>query len=201
MNHFAHLVLAQPTTASAVGNLLGDFMRGVEAGDLSPAVQRGLQNHRAVDRFTDADAQIQALKSLFSPQRRRFAGVALDIWFDHLLLQHWDTLESGTLEPTISSFYRRLDEGQQLMPASMRRVTRLMIDNDWFGSYRDIESVAGALDRVADRIRFAHRFENVIDEILAHEDPIRDCFLDFYPRLRAHVDALAIETGTATSEP
>ena len=194
MNHFAHLVLAQPTTASAVGNLLGDFMRGVETDSLPVAVQQGLENHRAVDRYTDADAEIQALKRLFSPQRRRFAGVALDIWFDHLLLHHWERLESGALERRISTCYRHLEDGLGLMPAPMRRVTRLMIDNDWFRSYREVDAIAGALNRVAGRIRFSHQFDNAIDEILAHQDPIRDCFLDFYPRLRAHIEALAIET-------
>ncbi len=29
MNYFAHLTLARPTVPSKVGNLLGDFMRGV----------------------------------------------------------------------------------------------------------------------------------------------------------------------------
>ena len=53
MNHFAHCVLAQPAEESVVGNLLGDFARGVELAALNPAVRAGLENHRAVDRFTD----------------------------------------------------------------------------------------------------------------------------------------------------
>ena len=50
MNYFAHLALARPTPASKVGNLLGDFMRGVREEELPPPVRQGLRNHRLVDR-------------------------------------------------------------------------------------------------------------------------------------------------------
>ena len=90
MNHFAHLVLAQPTVESTVGNLLGDFARGVDAEALPPPVRAGLLNHRAVDRFTDSHPLISEMKLGFSRRRRRFAGIALDIYFDHLLMNHWE---------------------------------------------------------------------------------------------------------------
>ena len=48
MNHFAHLVLARPTVASTVGNLLGDFARGVDTDSLPPRVRAGLLD-RAVE--------------------------------------------------------------------------------------------------------------------------------------------------------
>ena len=194
MNHFAHLVLAQPTLHSTVGNLLGDFMRGVAADALEPAVRRGLDNHRAVDRFTDQDAGIRALKVLFSPPRRRFAGVALDIYFDHLLIRHWEQLEDGTAEQQIGLSYRRLRLGRAMMPSEkMRRVSTRMVDEDWFGRYGDLENVGKAMDRVASRIRFEHRFDNALEEILQHRETIRDAFLNFYPRLKTHIGALDLE--------
>lgn len=194
MNHFAHLVLAQPTVESTVGNLLGDFARGVDPQSLPPGVLAGLQNHRAVDRFTDAHPRVRELKHLFSPARRRFAGIALDIYFDHLLIQHWQCLEQGDLEASIGRFYRRMDAGRTLMPGDrMRHVTRRMIEYDWFGSYRDLDAIAESLDRVAGRIRFANRFDNAIEELSANHAAIEAGFLAFYPELRRHVAELGIE--------
>ena len=194
MNHFAHLALSQPTRSSAVGNLLVDFMRGVAVEDLSPAVRRGLENHRAVDRYTDQDSRVGELKSLFSASRRRFAGVALDIYFDHLLIRHWEQLETGTARQHIEASYRQLREGQPLMPSErMQHVTQRMVEDDWFGRYREVESVARAMNRVASRIRFEHQFDNSMEEILQHEEEIRGAFLDFYPRLKAHIEELGIE--------
>jgi len=194
MNHFAHLVLSRPTVESAVGNLLGDFARGVDSAALPAPVRAGLLNHRAVDRFTDAHPLVREMKRYFSHKRRRFAGIALDIYFDHLLLEHWQQLEQGALEEVITGFYRRMEAGQSMMPGeNMRRVTRRMIEYDWFGSYRDLDAVAESLDRVAGRIRFANDFDNAIEELQRNHDFIRDGFLEFYPQLRRHVAQQAIE--------
>jgi acyl carrier protein phosphodiesterase len=194
MNHFAHLVLAQPTVESTVGNLLGDFARGVDQQQLTPAIMAGLRNHRAVDRFTDNHPLVQEMKSGFSSQRRRFAGIALDIYFDHLLINHWDSFEQRSLAYLIVRFYQRMAEGQEMMPGeNMRRVTKRMIEYDWFGSYREIDAIAESLDRVAERIRFANQFNNAIEDLQRNHDMIRDGFFEFYPQLQQHVLAQAIE--------
>jgi acyl carrier protein phosphodiesterase len=194
MNHFAHLVLAQPTVESTVGNLLGDFARGVDQQQLTPAIMAGLRNHRAVDRFTDNHPLVQEMKSGFSSQRRRFAGIALDIYFDHLLINHWDSFEQRSLAYLIVRFYQRMAEGQEMMPGeNMRRVTKRMIEYDWFGSYRGIDAIAESLDRVAERIRFANQFNNAIEDLQRNHDMIRDGFFEFYPQLQQHVLAQAIE--------
>ena len=195
MNHFAHLVLSQPTLESTVGNLLGDFARGIDQNALPPAILAGLRNHRAVDRFTDAHPLVQEMKQAFSRQRRRFAGIALDIYFDHLLINHWQRFEQRELKPLIGEFYQRITEGRDLMPGeNMRSATRRMVDFDWFGSYRELDAVAESLDRVAARIRFANRFDNAIEDLLRNREMIREGFFEFYPQLQRQVARLAIES-------
>ena len=194
MNHFAHLVLSQATVESTVGNLLGDFARGVDINLLSAPVHAGLLNHRAVDRFTDSHPLVLEMKRYFSRRRRRFAGIALDIYFDHLLLLHWERFEQRGLDELITEFYRRMAAGRSLMPGEeMRRVTRRMIDYDWFGSYRDADAIAESLDRVAARIRFANDFDNAIEDLQRHHELIRDGFFEFYPQLQQHITEQGIE--------
>ncbi len=197
MNHFAHLYLAQPTLESTVGNLLGDFARGIDINSLSPAVRAGLMNHRAVDRFTDQDRRVTALKREFSPRYRRFAGIALDIYFDHLLITHWSRLRPGSADEYIQSSYQRIAASHDLMPSTrMREVTRRMIDHDWFGSYRHPEQVAEAIKRVARRIRFDNPFEHATEDLWRNHDTIVEVFLEFFPDLHRHVIDLALETPT-----
>ncbi len=194
MNHFAHLVLSQPTVESTVGNLLGDFARGVDQARLPSRVLAGLHNHRAVDRFTDSHPLVIEMKHRFSPQRRRFAGIALDIYFDHLLITEWSKFEEGTPEQAMEVFYCRMEAGQPLMPArEMQSVTRRMIEYDWFGRYRETNSIAEALDRVAARIRFANDFHNAIEDLQNNHEDIQGAFIEFYPQLKAHISKLAIE--------
>ena len=132
---------------------------------------------------------------IISAPRRRFAGIALDIYFDHLLINHWHDFESGDAERRINEIYRRMIAGRRLMPGEqMRSVTRRMVEFDWFGSYRELDAVAESLDRVASRIRFRNRFDNAIEDLLRNRELIRDGFFEFYPQLKRYVAEQAIET-------
>jgi acyl carrier protein phosphodiesterase len=198
LNHFAHLVLGQPTKESTVGNLLGDFCKGVDTAKLLPAVKAGLDNHRAVDRFTDTYTAIVNLKTCFSLQRRRFAGIALDIYFDHLLIKHWGQFESDNVQKKINQCYDNIRAGQLLMPREeMQRVTTRIVEYDWFGSYANIDDIAMSLDQVAKRIRFPNQFGGAVDEILRHEKDIESVFLKFFPILRNHIQTLDLESHLA----
>ena len=194
LNYFAHLYFAQPTVASTVGNLLGDFAKGVDLQTLPEAVLAGLHNHRAIDLYTDKHPIVLGLKNIFSPQRRRFAGIALDVYFDHLLIKYWGVFDSRPVDEVIQAFYARMLEGQSLMPsAHMRNTTRRMVEYDWFGSYTEIDSIADALDSIASRIRFKNQFFNAIEDLERSRELLRRGFLSYFPQLIDHVRSLAIE--------
>lgn len=194
MNHLAHLFLAQPTTPSRVGNLLGDFARGVDTEALSAPVRHGLQNHWTVDAYTDQHPEVRASKALFSSRRRRFAGIALDVLYDHFLIRHWTTFAVVDFDAFVAGAYADLEAGEHLMPSHMATVVGRMIRHDWFDAYRDLEQVGFALDRIAGRIRFANRFDGVIEEIRAHDEELERHFLEFMPELIAYVQSRQTET-------
>lgn len=193
MNHFAHIFLAQSGVESRVGNLLGDFARGVDTRALSPGVYNGLINHRAVDAFTDQHPLVRGAKSLFSAQRRRFAGVALDVLFDHYLIRHWSRFSNQDRYQFTQAAYGDLSRGQPLMPPGMQRTIIHMVDHDWFEAYASLDTIGYALDRVAGRIRFANRFLGIIEEIRAHDAELEAVFLEFFPQLAAEVNVLGLE--------
>ncbi len=167
-----------------MGSLLGDFARGIVPNELPREVRVGLQHHRAVDAFTDQHPQVMASKWLFSPQRRRFSGVALDILYDHYLLRNWQRFSHVDSDTFIDQVYRELDENASLMPEKMQRVTQQIVLHDWFRSYQDIDNIGYALDRVANRIRFRNAFSGIIEEIKAHDQELEHRFLSFFPELK-----------------
>ncbi|MBS3803278.1 MAG: DUF479 domain-containing protein [Oleiphilaceae bacterium] len=183
MNHLAHLFLSPPSMEARVGNLLGDFARGLKPETLPQEVQTGLKFHRAVDSFTDQHPEVLAAKTVFSAQRRRFAGVALDVLFDHYLLRHWEKFERKPSSVFIREAYEDLDRGQYLMPTQMIRVTQQMIRHDWLNSYRNLDNIGFALDRIAQRIRFPNQFAGIITEIKANDRKLETHFLNFFPEL------------------
>lgn len=193
MNDLAHLYLARPEPLSRMGNLLGDHRRGVDCSGLPQAVLRGLANHQAVDAFTDAHPLVQQARTWFSPARRRFAGVALDVLFDHFLVRHWSRFADQPLDPWVDAIYRDLEGVKAVMPASMRGVLDRRMEHDWLRRYDSLDTVARVLDGLADRIRFRNGFAGMIREIEPLENQLEKQFLDFFPRLVGHVDGQALE--------
>lgn len=162
---------------------MGDFAHGINVDELPRQIRQGIRHHRAVDAFTDTHPQVLASKRLFSSQRRRFAGVALDMLYDHYLLRHWQQFSNLNTGTFIAGVYREFREHEHLMPEDMSRVTRRMADNDWFNAYADLDNLGYALNRVAERIRFRHQFYDIINEIKEHDGELEQRFLTFFPDL------------------
>jgi acyl carrier protein phosphodiesterase len=193
VNYLAHAVLAQPNHYSLTGNLLGDFCKGVNTAQLHPRIVAGLYNHRAVDRFTDQHPAVHRAKQLFSDQRRRFAGIALDVLFDHFLIIHWQQFSPQPFADYKQLLYRQLAEAEHLMPAHMAATMRSVRTHDWFSNYQQLAQLGTALDRIAQRIRFANQFGGMIEEIKPNYAALEQSFLILYPELRQHIAALALE--------
>ena len=187
MNYLAHLFFADNNTHSRIGNLLGDFCRGVEINQLHPDIQLGLRQHRAVDAFTDNSVEVQLAKGYFCVERRRFAGIALDMLFDHFLIRHWSRFHPLPFVDYKNQLYQQLQHDLPLMPASMQPTVQSIIGRDWFLSYADINQLSVALDRVAQRIRFRNQFSGAGNDIKAHYPELEQLFLQFFPQLQHFV--------------
>ncbi|KXJ61070.1 MAG: ACP phosphodiesterase [Alteromonas sp. Nap_26] len=187
MNYLAHLYFAQRTADSHFGNLLGDFRRGVKVNNLSPMVRLGLENHYEVDRYTDSHPAVVEAKQLFDAKRRRFAPVALDIYFDHLLIKHWSKFSTTSFHDFRVNSFSLLEQRLMHMPGIMRQRIGSMISQNWFNDYAKEEGIAMAITSVARRIRFTNRFHYVVDDIAQHRDEIERYFLLFFPDLKRHI--------------
>ncbi|RDV28069.1 DUF479 domain-containing protein [Alteromonas aestuariivivens] len=194
MNYLAHLFLAQPHADSHFGNLLGDFRRGADIQHYPDAVLAGLQNHYLVDRFTDAHPLVRRAKQEFSTERRRFAGIALDVLFDYYLIKHWSHFSDIPFEKFCYQAYMFLDWKIPQMPQRMQRVVSNMIEYHWFETYQSLDGIGLALDRIATRIRFEHQFEGCVEEIIQNYSFFEECFVDFFPELITHVRENSPET-------
>ncbi|AXT39926.1 DUF479 domain-containing protein [Alteromonas sp. BL110] len=193
MNYLAHLFLARPTADSHFGNLLGDFRRGVDVNTYGKAVQLGLKNHYEVDKFTDSHDSVLAAKKLFDKSRRRFAPVALDIYFDHLLIKHWSTFTSQSFSDFREQSFSLLEQRLPTMPRAMQHSVGHMITHDWFADYAKEEGIAKAISVVAKRIRFTNTFHRAVDDISANKKEIEARFLAFFPDLIGHIKDRGLE--------
>lgn len=191
MNYLAHLSLSQPDPHSLTGNLMGDFMKGVDMDALPVGIQQGITNHRAIDKLTDNHPVVLALKPLFRERYRRFSGIIIDISFDYFLTKHWALFHNMDIKAYIDDCYQGLLAGRDYMPPRMLMTVGRMVEQDWLSGYTKLEQVAYALDRVAQRIRFRNRFEGAGTEVERNYNALEQAFLVVYPVLQLHAKSQA----------
>jgi len=149
-----------------LGALLGDFVRGrLEGLDYPQDVCEGIALHRVVDVFTDQHPAFRECKALLDPGRRRFAGILVDIFYDHFLSLRWkEFCEDETLPDFISRIYAVLEDHVEMLPETLRAALPAMRQHDWLGSYQTRDGIKKTLERVALRSpRIAPLAEGIAD--------------------------------------
>jgi acyl carrier protein phosphodiesterase len=187
LNHLAHLYLSGNDPLLRIGNLAGDFVKGVDTAALHPIVQQGIALHTAVDAYTDSHATVQQSKTRIGPPYRRFAGVLIDVFYDHFLAANWDTYSRQPLEEYIAEIYADLQTHRALLPLSLQNAAPRMIAADWLTSYRDIDGIALALTRLERRLRHKTDLASSIDELKKNHAELEQDFAVFFPQLITHI--------------
>ena len=151
MNHLAHLLLSGPEAALRAGGFLGDFVRGRLKGELPEAVEQGIRLHRHLDATTDRHPLVRELLALFPSEHRRWAPVALDVWFDHVLARDFERFAAAALPAFAARAYDDLDAHAPLMGPDPRGFLERMRASDLLVRYAERETVTGVLRRLAER--------------------------------------------------
>lgn len=165
MNFVGHLLLTPPTDAGLLGAILGDFVKGPLGGRFEPAVEHAIALHRAVDRYTDAHPAVRASIMRMASTRRRYAGILVDIFFDHFLVRHWARYGSEPLDALVERTYATLLAQSHRLPPRLQMVAPRMVAQDWLRSYGERDNVALTLERVSTRLRQAEPLAGGIEEL------------------------------------
>ncbi len=189
MNYLAHLFLSRRDEETLIGGLLGDFVKGRAGERFSPAVQRGIVLHRRIDRYTDNHPIVRASCALVSPPRRRFAGVLIDLFYDHFLARHWRRYNEVPLPEFTRAVYAIILRRQGDFPERLRRVVPRMVGNDWLGRYRELAGVGAAVDGISRRLCRPNAMLGGAHELEASYARLEQHFLEFFPQLMAYVDS------------
>jgi acyl carrier protein phosphodiesterase len=195
VNHLAHALLADPGGPEfAVGSSMGDFVHGPPDAAWPLARKAGVRFHRAIDHFTDAHPEVVAARRLFEPPLRRYAGILLDVWFDHLLVHAWRRFDAEPLAAFAQRWLALLDRHAPDLPAAERRFMGYMHAHDLPVAYGDATTIADVLHGLSNRLSRPSPIADALPAIEARADAIARHFDAFFPDLVDHARTLRART-------
>ncbi|MBD2754052.1 acyl carrier protein phosphodiesterase [Spirosoma validum] len=190
MNILAHGYLSGRNTELLIGNFIGDFIKGDPASarhDLTPGEIAGVRLHRAIDTFTDAHPDVAAVRDLLHPRCHKYAGAAVDIFFDHFLAANFQAITGEPFPVFVSYFYQALQDNVVRLPASAMRMADYMIRQDWLTSYQYLEGIDRSLKGVSRRTVYPSGLDTAIEDLEQYYDQIYSHFTYFWTALVEHI--------------
>lgn len=197
MNFLAHLYLAGDDEDHVVGQVLVDFLERGWQARVSPGVLRGIRLHQQADLYTDRHELFRRSRERLPQHLRRYAGIVVDIFYDHLLATRWRQFHDAPLHEFAQSRYRILEGRTGEMTGRMRSVLPILVERDWLTSYGSMEGVERALTGVSRRLKRANPIGEAGAALRADREGFEQDFLAFFPDLTAHMARLARSASAA----
>jgi acyl carrier protein phosphodiesterase len=183
MNYLAHMLLSDGSPEGLVGNLAGDFMRGVDVSSLALPMQAGVLLHRAVDKFTDAHPIVRASRARLPQQWRHYRGVLVDVFYDHFLARDFDDWSPEPLDWFAGRVYRALREYHEMLPPRLQKAGPAMIEHDWLRAYAHVEGLRVVLQGMSRRAKREVALDDSVACLQAHYAAFESDFKAFFPDL------------------
>lgn len=186
MNHLAHFHLAHHKEGLVVGALLADYIKGPLADDIPADLAAGIRLHRRIDSFTDTHPLLTEGRANFPRSLRRYAGVLIDLSFDHFLARHWREYHHQSLDEFSQSVYAQLHRNRARMNPPANEMATRMQEYDLLARYREWAMVAQVAERIGRRFSRGNPFTGVHELLDPQYAALADIFTQFYPELLEH---------------
>lgn len=166
---------------------MADFVKGRVDNRFPRTVAEGIRDHRKVDFFTDSHEIFSACRRLISRERRRYAGVIIDVLYDHFLTTDWDRYASVGMDEFVGAVYENLGRHEAVLPHPVRPVIEMMIREDWLRSYGTVDGLDRTFWKISRRLSRENTLGSAVVELEANYSALQSHFHLFFPQLLAHV--------------
>lgn len=152
VNYLGHLFLSGADPLAITGNFMADAVKGRDLSRFPESVQLGLRLHRAIDSFTDEHPSVRAGRARVREHAGRYAGVVMDLFYDHLLASRWSQWHHEPLPDFSQRMYAVLAANESLMPQDTRYLFSFMRQRDLLTNYASIEGIGRSLHGLSKRV-------------------------------------------------
>ena len=173
-----------------VGQMLGDFLEPGWKQTIPEAVRAGVRLHQQVDRFTDNHALFGVSRRRLPTPYRRYAGILIDVFYDHILARRWDEISPAEDLPTfVARAYATLERRHADLTPRLQRTLPAIVRYDWLAAYREIDGINRALRGLSRRLSFENPMGEAAQFLERDYAGYEEDFVEFFPELQNFVEA------------
>ena len=188
MNFLAHLYLSQSNTDIMTGNFMADSVKGNKFKQYSEDVQKGIILHREIDSFTDTHEITRRSKRRLHERYGHYAGVVIDIFYDHFLAKNWSEYSAIPLDVYVDSVYKLLNENFEILPQQAQNMLPYMIQYNWLYNYQFFKGMQDVFNGMNRRTKNRAQMNLAPQDLQEHYKDLETDFKEFFAELKAFCD-------------
>ena len=183
MNFLAHIFLSGDDEEVMIGNFIADAVKGKDYLGYSDGIIKGVRLHRRIDAFTDSHVVVGESKRRLRPKYRKYAGVIVDMYYDHFLSKYWENYSEVSLSQFVGNAYEVFQSRIDCLPSRIQLMLPHMIEFDWLTNYAHLEGITGALGGLSRRARYDSGMEYAVSDLKQDYCKYKCEFELFFPEL------------------
>ena len=183
MNFLAHIYLSGNNDDIAIGNFISDSVRGNKYKTFPIEIQKGILLHREIDTFTDAHKIFRQSTKRLHKNYSHYAGVIVDIFYDHFLAKNWNRYSDIPLEAYTLRFYTVLEDNFDVLPERVQHLTPYLLRDNWLLSYATIDGISRVLDGMNKRTKNVSKMNLATNELREYYTEFENEFTSFFDEL------------------
>jgi len=181
MNFLAHTYLSGCKEEIIVGNFMGDYVKGRNYVHLPELVRKGILIHRDIDTYTDAHPITRKSRLRLVERYHKYAGVIVDIFYDHFLASRWEDYCGIPLEEYVDRTYDLLKRNYKSLPQGIKVWFPTFLENNWMLAYKTVDGIELVLDRMSANTSLPDHTSFAIERMRDRYEEFEQDFQEFFP--------------------
>jgi acyl carrier protein phosphodiesterase len=181
MNFLAHTYLSGNNDEILIGNFIGDYVKGKRYDRYPEMIRKGILMHRDIDTFTDYHSITKRSRMRIISKYHKYAGIVIDIFYDHFLASSFDKYSNLPLEDYVSYAYLILKRNYRILPISIKYWFPTFLENNWMMAYTTVEGIERVLDRMSANTSLPNHSAYAIEVLREEYDAFTADFEEFFP--------------------
>lgn len=188
MNFLAHLYLSGDDDQLMIGNFIADSVKGSAYQKFPEGIKKGILLHRAIDFYSDNHPVFLKSVERLRPGYRKYAGVIVDIFYDHYLAKNWKGYSDQPLEQYAGYVHSLMLKNILLMPEkSVMFLKYAFRANNLLVSYASLNGIEEVLYGMSRRTTFKSNMELAGKDLKENYSEFENEFQLFFEDARGFV--------------